>query len=90
MTREPRQPYPYHLKLRAIGMVIDEGYDQSFVCVALDIPKACLSQWVQAFKAGKLNRPKGTPTRESVAAAQLTALEGVTRGWCGGAVISMD
>jgi transposase-like protein len=90
VTRDPRQSYAYHLKLRAIGMVIDEGYEQSFVCAALDIPKACLSQWVQAFKAGKLKRPKGTPTRESVASAQLTALEGVTRGWCGGAVISME
>jgi transposase-like protein len=90
MTREPRQPYPYHLKLRAIGMVIDDGYEQSFVCVALDIQKASLSKWVQAFKAGRLKRPKGTPTRESVASAQLTALESVTRGWCGGAVISME
>jgi transposase-like protein len=80
MTREPRQSYPYALKLRAIGMVLDEGRDYNFVCAALDIPKPCLSQWVAAHKAGRL-KPKRKAKPVERTHTQARAVEGVMAKW---------
>jgi len=80
MTREPRQRHPFDLKLRAAKMVVQQGYEQRVVCAAFDIPATCLSNWVAAFRAGKLKPPrKAKPVERKN--KQARALETVTKRW---------
>ena len=83
-----RRRHPYDLKLRAVSMVLDDGYTLPFVCAALDVPKSCLSKWVQLYRDGRLKPPRRPKKRVWLTkkGRQARAIEAVVRQWGMGAV----